>query len=263
MGEDLVSYGRPLGPEPTTAPLAPPPIPPYRADGSCVVERHRSRGTTSPSEPGPDASLHAAVYTALQLYVDRIERAALPSPRAEADASDLFDPGVAPVPTEELEGHLLRLLDFAHACPRTPSAARATASWEAFLVVTRALFGPPEAGAPRLPQWLWRLAERDDEASAPSHANGRGLEGDLLPVAVLLRRAAVRAAGPFVKQSEAARRIGVSPPAVQARVNAGRVRAIRIGGRVLVSRPDVDRWKAARPPAKTYPTSPPPTPHAF
>jgi hypothetical protein len=192
--------------------------------------------------------LERAIWTALQLYVDHLERRAILAaegfdrpevwaalhpyvdrPRSE----DYFGfPGSSDA--WELEEYLKELREAAH----STSSMNPTDLYEAARAATRALFTPEDGGTCSIPRAFWgadgqRVPERvPEEAETPVL-----LAHTLMPLADMLRAAL----GEHVPLVEAAQRLSLAPRAVESRVAQGRLRAIRVGEDLLVSVADLPK----------------------
>lgn len=194
-----------------------------------------------------------AIFRALQLYVDEVERLAI---RRGEDISlyemEPWQQGVVAEPTPyELEEKLRALWavaegDYGFAgvpgggAGGGPSGAGSEESFALAEEVCAALFatrsggfwGSPAAAAYPyvIPRDLWshdegRRPRRRDAVATPVNPLP-----DLAPVARWLKAAL----GSLVSQAEASRRLGLTEVGVKARVREGRLRAVRVGGNVMI-----------------------------
>ena len=212
-----------------------------------------------------------AIFRALQLYVDEVERLAI---RRGEDAS-IYEmgprrQGVVADPTPREFEEKLRALwavaegddGFAGVPGGVPGGIHGgstggvhsgAGSEESFALaeeVCAALFATRSGGfwgspaaAPYpyvIPRDLWshdegRRPRRRDAVATPANPLP-----DLAPVARWLKAAL----GELVSQAEASRRLGLTEVGVKARVREGRLRAVRVGGNVMIPVADL---RAARP----------------
>ncbi len=186
-----------------------------------------------------------AIFCALQLYVSHVERSAIW--REEDVTLYEMEPGrksvIAQPTPHELQGKLRALREMVEdaeqgekaTLPTPESYALAEEICEALFATRRrvpGLFGNiGGASYPYvIPRDLWshsegRRARRRDAVSTPVNPIP-----DLLPIARWLQAAF----GELVSQAEASRRIGMTEVGVRARVQEGRLRAVRVGGNVLI-----------------------------
>lgn len=194
-----------------------------------------------------DAEGERAIFRAMQLYVNEVERLAIW--RGE-DVSiyemEQWHQSVIAEPTpHEMEQKLRALWDVAERELASEAgfaggAREPAATEESYALadeVCEALFATRvrsfAGGTPYpyvIPRDLWsrdegRRARRRDAVATPVNPLP-----DLVPIARWLKVAF----GELVSQSEASRRLGLTEEAIRARVREGRLRSVRVGGNVLV-----------------------------
>ena len=228
------------------------------------VELYR-RGDMKAADVGYDLRdpYDRAIWTALQLYLDFLERRALDVSRVEPDADGLSRSGTGVVDAEfwrrtsahdagerlrelrfrlpwELEMYLQDLRSVVRDGGRMDAVElhdTVQGVLESLLGPVRIAFGMPaaadeEPGAYNIPQEFWELGEQ--EIPDVGEESTLFLSGVLHPLAVLVRQGYEIATGGSVSQSEAARRLGISAEAVRTRIERGTLRAIKVGRSVFV-----------------------------
>jgi hypothetical protein len=183
--------------------------------------------------------LHRSLWSALQLYVDHIERRAILAaeefdrpeiwsalhPYVEHPDSDTY---LAPLGSRrawELEEYLRDLKEAVYG----GSSMDPAELHDAARSVLEILFTSEDADSYSIPRAFWEAGAQEspaDRIEAPLQ-----LAQTLTPLASLLRAAI----GEHVSLAEAARRLSLSRQTVEARIAEGRLRAIDVDGDILVS----------------------------
>lgn len=187
--------------------------------------------------------LERSIWTALQLYVDHVERRAILAaeefdrpevwsalhPYVDHPDSEVY---LAPLGSRrawELEEYLRDLKEAVHGAGSMDPAELHDAARS----VLEILFTSDDTGGYSIPFAFWEAGASevtDDRTEAPLQ-----VAQTLTPLAGLLRASI----GELVPMAEAARRLSLAPQAVEARIAEGRLRAIRVGGDLLVSVADL------------------------
>ncbi len=214
-----------------------------------VVERYRMGEANGELRMRlSDMEGERAIFRALQLYVNEVERLAIwRGEDVNIYEMEPWHQSVVAQPTPyELEQKLRALWAiaegdnyFAGGLDREPtgapseSFALAEEVCEALFATRLYGFGGSSGNAPYpyvIPRDLWshdegRRPRRRDAVPTPVNPIP-----DLLPVARWLKVAF----GELVSQAEVSRRLGLTEVGVKARVQEGRLRAVRVGGNVMI-----------------------------
>ncbi len=181
-----------------------------------------------------------AIFCAVQLYTDYLERLSLREGRREErerinlyETEELtgYEPEVMGTP-HWLEAHLKFLRSVAAQNPQD----RVVPPEELFYAaqtVAETLFAPEGSRSYRIPRDLWQAGEGAINGRPDTPAN---LTSTLAPIAYLLRFGF----GELISQTEAARRLGLTQEGVRYRVREGLMRSVRVGGGVLVPTADFE-----------------------
>lgn len=221
------------------------PLPGFPGRTPSTVELYR-RGLPLERSYDLSAPLTRAIFRALQAYVSHEETLALEA--GLRHGTPVYPPWRSPAVFEDDAWTLA-------AWKRGESHLPARERWRLASRLLRAMFSPAEARAD------------DDFAVRPEFfAVGKGyvpppgplgpvareqpLEpfwDGLAPLSALLRDAL----GPLVSQSEAARRLGLTPRAVTLKIERKEVRRLRVGRGVFVPTADVNRARNPRRPRRS------------
>lgn len=188
--------------------------------------------------------LQRSIWTALQLYVDHVERRAILAaeefdrpevwsalhPYVDHPDSETFLGALGSRRAWELEEYLRDIREEVHGANSMGAAELNDAARR----VLEILFTSEDAGSYSIPHAFWEGAGRRRSPAERIEAPLRVAQ-TLTPLAGLLRAAI----GEHVSLAEAARMLSLSPQAVEARIAEGRLRAIRVGGDLLVSVADL------------------------
>ncbi len=220
-------------------------------DAISGVERYR-RGLPWEDLGTIEASDERAIFCATQLYVDYLERLALLryKPTTIYEMEDWELSGLRYWTPGEFEKNLRTLRDAAegHAPldaeeryalgSRLVEALFAPGHLEPSRMRSERLSGPIPSWTSSIPRYFWEAGTypRREGVEAPGNP-----ARTLAPVARWLRWAF----GELVRASEAARRIGISHEGVRVGVRDGRLRALHIGGSLMIPEADVNGYGAA------------------
>ncbi len=215
-----------------------------------VVERYRMGEANGELRMRlSDMEGERAIFRALQLYVNEVERLAIwRGEDATIYEMEPWHQSVVAEPTPyELEEKLRALWataesdNFAGNLHREPGATF-EGSYALAEEVCAALFatrlGTFAGGTPYtyvIPRDLWS----HDEGRRPRRRDAVATPVNPLPDLVPVARWLKAAFGELVSQSEASRRIGITEEGVRARVREGRLRSVRVGGNVMVPAADL------------------------
>ncbi len=176
-----------------------------------------------------------AIFCAVQLYTDYLERLSLTQVRREDDRGETdlyaaeeltgYEPEVEGTPYW-LEAHLKFLRSVEAQIPQD-RVVEPEELFYAAQAVAETLFAPEGSRSYRIPRDLWQAGEAYANGSLDTPAN---LTSTLAPIAHLLQFGF----GELISQTEAARRLGLTLEGVRYRVREGLMRSVRVGGGVLV-----------------------------
>lgn len=197
-----------------------------------VVEMYRmGRANGELAVAWSDSAGERAIFCALQLYVDQVERHAI-SGGADVTVYEMehweqsvYSSGVTPA---KLEAKLRELKDMVERgdVPTPDESSYALAE-----EVASALFSPHPKASYVIPRVLWHADDdgRDQRRRDAVETAANPLPA-LAPIASWLRHAF----GEMVSQAEASRRLGLTDEGVRARIREGKLRSVRVGGNVLI-----------------------------
>jgi hypothetical protein len=190
--------------------------------------------------------LQRAIWTALQLYVDHLERRAILAaeefdrpevwaalhPYVDHPDSEAYLALLGSRRAWELEEYLKDLKEAMRGVGPMDSAEL----YDAARRVLEIIFASEEAGGYSVPREFWEASDEEAPEGAPQRAETPvRLAPTLMPLASMLRAAL----GEHVRLAEAAQRLSLSPQAVESRIAEGRLRAIPVDASFLVSTADL------------------------
>ena len=208
---------------------------------SSVVERYR-RGQANGDLRMRLSDLEGerAIFCALQLYVNEVERLAIW--RGEEVTIYEMEPwhqGVVAEPTPHaLEGKLRALWSIAEGGDAPSEESYALAEGACHALFSTRLRPGGRGGVPYpyvIPRDLWS----HDEGRRPRRRDAVASPVNPLPALVPLARWLKAAFGELVSQAEASRRLGLTEEGVRARVREEKLRAVRVGGNVMIPASDL------------------------
>ena len=107
-------------------------------------------------------------------------------------------------------------------------------------VVVESLFVSEDSpGGYTIPPWFWALG--DAPLPEEPHDSALGMNDTLAPLAALVKRALEISYGEAVSQSEAARILGVTPAAINRRIERGTLSSRKVGYHVLIPVKEIER----------------------
>lgn len=210
------------------------PVPGFPERALSTVELYR-RGLPLPRAYGLSDPPMRAIFRTLQAYVDHEENMVVEA--GLEYGTPVYPPWRSPAVFEEDAWNLA-------AWNRGESELSARERWHLALRLLRAMFSPAEAspdddftfrpdffeaGKGYVPPHPLKPAAQE----SPSALFWEGLA----PLSALLRDAL----GPLVSQSEAARKLGLTPTAVAFRIKRKEMRRLRVGRNALIPSADVER----------------------
>jgi excisionase family DNA binding protein len=112
-------------------------------------------------------------------------------------------------------------------------------------VVVESLFVSEDSpGGYTIPPWFWALG--DAPLPEEPHDSALGMNDTLAPLAALVKRALEISYGEAVSQSEAARILGVTPAAINRRIERGTLSSRKVGYHVLIPVKEIERARKAK-----------------
>lgn len=204
-------------------------------EGASTIGRRRAAGGPGVGEFRYDVEdpYDRAILSAMQLYEDYAEMRALGDVRTGGGGA-VRGEDPRRISPRELEGKLISLRDVVRdGETMDPEELEGTVR-----EVARALYAWDGEAEFCLPRGVWEGGAEDPVSHAPQHAPA-DLSGALALLGRMIRVSYETSVGGTVHQSEAARRLGLTPRGVNLRIRRGLLRHIKVGGRVLIPARDV------------------------
>ncbi len=211
-----------------------------------VVERYRMGEANGELRMRlSDMEGERAIFRALQLYVNEVERLAIwRGEDATIYEMEPWHQGAVAEPTpHDLERKLRALWSIAEGgdaghTPSEESYALAEGVCEALFATQRRPRASGASGVPYpyvIPRSLWS----HDEGRRPRRRDAVASPVNPVPTLVPVARWLKAAFGELVSQDEASRRLGLTEEGVRARIRQEKLRAVRVGGNVMIPAADL------------------------
>lgn len=178
-----------------------------------------------------------ATITALQLYDDHAQMRAMCDPTLGGIGGPEYPQGTTP---RELAGLLVVL----RGAVRDGEAVSTAELAGVVRSVARTLYRWDGKAEFFLPPGVWEQGAGEPQAPPPAPSAPADLSAALAPLARMIRVGYETAVGGMVHQSEAARRLGITPRGVALRLQRGVLRHVKVGERVLIPVEDVGAERA-------------------